>query len=360
MSHRIWSASARRSPARFKTSSTRCFLGAVASFAGGAISRRRSCERLLRGFSALYARAGAGVGERVHRPGCAHRPAGANDCERGHENPWPGHLRRASEDGGVPAAPRTRRRAGRGARNWDAGPYRSERSAAFIFFSPGGFALETPYLSRDDRVFSVTENPVRKDWVFGLPLIAATTWKGALRNACLIEAREAVDRLFGPEPPKNSQGDEPAAALHEGRICTFTSFFTQIATEIVNPHDRVRRIGKNPIRIECVPRGARSRLALLYLALPRDERSRSLTLPDFRKQVAGDLIAVARCVRGAMRDYGVSAKKSSGYGAATDALVGERGIIEVAGLDGGPASFAKFSELIERAEALAARIQGSA
>ncbi|WP_049961485.1 hypothetical protein [Pseudacidobacterium ailaaui] len=228
------------------------------------------------------------------------------------------------------------------------------------FFLRADFALETPYLSRDDRVFSVTENPVRKDWVFGLPLIAATTWKGALRNACLIEAREAVDRLFGPEPPKNSRGDEPAAALHEGRICTFTSFFTQIATEIVNPHDRVRRIGKNPIRIECVPRGARSRLALLYLALPRDERPRSLTLPDFRKQVAGDLIAVARCVRGAMRDYGVSAKKSSGYGAATDALVGERGIIEVAGLDGGPASFAKFSELIERAEALAARIQGSA
>jgi CRISPR-associated protein Cmr2 len=225
------------------------------------------------------------------------------------------------------------------------------------FFLRVDFALETPYLSRDDRAFSVTENPVRKDWVFGLPLIAATTWKGALRNACLLEAREAVDRLFGPEPPKNSRGEESAAALHEGRICTFTSFFTQIATEIVNPHDRVRRIGKNPIRIECVPRGARSRLALLYLALPRDERSRSLTLPDFRKQVAGDLIAVARCVRGAMRDYGVSAKKSSGYGAAADALVGERGIIEVAGLDGGPAGFAKFSEVVGKAEGLAARIQ---
>jgi hypothetical protein len=60
-----------------------------------------------------------------------------------------------------------------------------------------------------------------------------------------------------------------------------------------------------------------------------------------------------------MRDYGVSAKKSSGYGAAADTLVGERGIIEVAGLDGGSARFAKFSELIGRAEGLAARIQES-
>ena len=227
------------------------------------------------------------------------------------------------------------------------------------FFLRADFALETPYLSRDDRAFSVTENPVRKDWVFGLPLIAATTWKGALRNACLLEARKAVDRLFGSEPPKNSRSEESPSSQHEGRICAFTSFFTQIATEIVNPHDRVRRIGKNPIRIECVPRGARSRLALLYLAIPRDDESRRLTPVEFRKQVADDLIAVAGCVRGAMRDYGVSAKKSSGYGAAADALVGERGIIEVAGLDGGPASFAKFSELVERAEGLAARIKES-
>ncbi|HWB87548.1 MAG TPA: RAMP superfamily CRISPR-associated protein [Bryobacteraceae bacterium] len=228
------------------------------------------------------------------------------------------------------------------------------------FFLRADFALETPYLSRDDRVFSVTENPVRKDWVFGVPLIAGTTWKGALRNACLLEARGAVNRLFGPEPPRDATDEEARASLHEGRICTFTSFFSQIAMEIVNPHDRVRRIGKNPIRIECVPKGARSRLALLYLAVPRDNDSRSLSPAEFRKQVADDLIALARSVCGAIRDYGVSAKKSSGYGAVADALVGERGIIEVGRLEGGPARFAKFSELVGEAQKLAARIQESA
>jgi CRISPR-associated protein Cmr2 len=227
------------------------------------------------------------------------------------------------------------------------------------FLLRADFALETPYLSRDDRVFSVTENPVRKDWVFGLPVIAGTTWKGALRNACLLEDPDAVDRLFGPEPPKNAADEESRGSLHGGRICAFSSFFNQIATEIINPHDRVRRIGKNPIRIECVPKGSRSRLALLYLAVPRDEQSRSLSPPEFRKQVAGDLIAVARSLCGAMRDYGVSAKKSSGYGAAADTLVGERGIIEFAGLEGGPVRFAKFSDLVGAAEQLAARIQES-
>jgi CRISPR-associated protein Cmr2 len=228
------------------------------------------------------------------------------------------------------------------------------------FFVRTDFALETPYLSRDDRTFSVTENPVRKDWVFGLPLVAATTWKGALRNACLLEAPEAVDRLFGPEPAEDRESEDGKASLHEGRICTFNSFFTQIATEIVNPHDRVRRIGKNPIRIECVPKGARSCVALLYLAVPRDAASRTLSPGAFRAQIADDLVAVAQCVRGVMRDYGFSAKKSSGYGAAADVLAGDRGVIEVAGVDGGRATFSKFSEIGGVARQLAVSIRGSA
>lgn len=228
------------------------------------------------------------------------------------------------------------------------------------FFVRADFTLETPYLSRDDRAFSVTENPVRKDWVFGLPLVAATTWKGTLRNACLLEDPTAVDRLFGPESAENWEGDDAQASLHEGRVYAFASFFTQIDTEIVNPHDRIRRVGKNPIRIECAPKGARSRLAFLYLAIPRDAASRTLSSAEFREQIANDLITVTRCVRGAMRDYGFSAKKSSGYGAAADALTGERGIIEIAGVDGGRTMFEKFSEICSKAESLAAIIRESA
>ncbi len=228
----------------------------------------------------------------------------------------------------------------------------------FSFFLRADFTLETPYLSRDDRVFSVTENPVRKDWVFRLPLIASTTWKGALRNACLMQAPNSVGRLFGPEPSRHSQEEQGRTPLHEGRVCTFPSFFSQIASEIINPHDRKRRVGKNPIRMECVPRGARSRLALLYLAIPRDDASWKLSQCQLREQIADDLVTTANCVRSAMREYGFSAKKSSGYGAAADGLSGEGGLIEIGGLGTG-VTFSKFSEIRTSAEALAAKIRGS-
>jgi CRISPR-associated protein Cmr2 len=227
------------------------------------------------------------------------------------------------------------------------------------FFVRADFTLDTPYLSRDDRIFSVTENPVRKEWVFGLPLLASTTWKGVLRNACMLQAPDAVDRLFGPEPPENEEKRETRETLHEGRVCAFPTFFSQIASEIINPHDRRRRIGKNPIRIECVPKGASGRFTLLYLAIPRDAASKELSERQFREQVAGDLVTVTSCVRAAMRDYGFSAKKSSGYGTAADGLRGERGLIEVGGFDEGRATFSKFSEIGSAAELLATKIRGS-
>lgn len=230
----------------------------------------------------------------------------------------------------------------------------------YSFFLRADFSLETAYLSRDDRVFSVTENPVRKDWVFGLPVIASTTWKGALRNACLLRAPQAVNRLFGPEPQREREADEQQSHLYEGRVCTFPSFFTKVGSEMINPHDRRKRIGKNPIRIECVPKGAHGRLALLYVALPRDPASGQFSTEEFREQVAGDLAIVAECVQAMTREYGFSTKKSSGYGTAADSLATEGGLIEVAALENGLTSFAKFSQIEDRAKAVAAKIRKGA
>lgn len=49
------------------------------------------------------------------------------------------------------------------------------------------FELLTWY-SKDDRVFHVLDNPVRKDRVFGMPFMAAASWKGMLRWACRMQA----------------------------------------------------------------------------------------------------------------------------------------------------------------------------
>ncbi|GIX47782.1 MAG: hypothetical protein KatS3mg131_1993 [Candidatus Tectimicrobiota bacterium] len=75
------------------------------------------------------------------------------------------------------------------------------------------FTLRKPYLSKDDTDFYILDNPVRKEWVFQVPYIAPSQWKGALRAAMRRRRgytsweQEAQDeqmiRLFG-----NVKGEE--------------------------------------------------------------------------------------------------------------------------------------------------------
>ncbi|HDQ71100.1 MAG TPA: hypothetical protein ENN19_03270 [Chloroflexi bacterium] len=63
------------------------------------------------------------------------------------------------------------------------------------------FTLRKPYLSRDDTDWHILDNPVRKEKVFGLPMVAPTGWKGALRAAM---TRALASGLVEDEQDKES------------------------------------------------------------------------------------------------------------------------------------------------------------
>ncbi|RLB37493.1 MAG: CRISPR-associated protein [Deltaproteobacteria bacterium] len=212
------------------------------------------------------------------------------------------------------------------------------------------FTLRKPYLSKDDVDFYIIDNPVKKEWVFKVPYVASSQWKGALRAAMVrelveeqLEPEEFAKRryrlvlLFGDE-----KGEEPGsikglaeyldrmggqeAAQHfrkmvrehfgvpddkpmphfRGRLHFYPTFFDRIGLEAINPHPRDTGAGKNPLYFECVPAGTSGIFTLLYVPLdagPKDEAT-----ADFK--------AVARGVRAMLTTYGFGAKTSSGYGVA--------------------------------------------
>jgi len=251
------------------------------------------------------------------------------------------------------------------------------------------FTLARPYLSRDDDAFYIIDNPVRKDKVFKVPLVAPTSWKGALRASAtrglldewrgllpdsppqgkaerkalldpLCESRARRVMIFGNEKKKDAdylnrwlvsrlyrpQPDQDGKTRHrylhrrakalgrcfeaylvseayrtervegrQGRLFCFPTFFDRIGLEIINPHDRERRVGKNPILFECVPAGASGEFRLLYV--PYDLSSQ--VTPDeavLRGQVREHLPLVAQAVADTLAVYGFGAKTSSGYGTA--------------------------------------------
>ncbi|PXF59760.1 MAG: hypothetical protein C4B59_10680 [Candidatus Methanogaster sp.] len=227
------------------------------------------------------------------------------------------------------------------------------------------FKLQKPYLSKDDTDFYILDNPVRKEWVFQVPYIAPSQWKGALRAAMvrqLVEEsgslsdeefailRFRLTLLFGDE-----KGEEPGVIKdlakyldgaksteashryrqevrkhfptkddesesfphHAGNLHFYTTYFTKISMEVINPHDRETGAGTLPIYFESVPAGADGVFTLLYVPVDcigiKDDA-------ETEKQSAEMLCLVAEGVEAMLAEYGFGAKTSSGFGTAGDGV----------------------------------------
>lgn len=116
------------------------------------------------------------------------------------------------------------------------------------------FKLETPWYSRDDRRFHVLDNPVRKDRVFGVPFMAAASWKGLLRWACRMRAgllehlASQGGKLAGWDEPEwivhllgNEKGE--GESFQRGALAFYPTWFDRLGFEVINPHSRRTRAG---------------------------------------------------------------------------------------------------------------------
>ena len=180
------------------------------------------------------------------------------------------------------------------------------------------FEFLTPWYSKDDRIFHVMDNPVRKDRVFGVPFMAASSWKGMLRWACrmqeglldFLKAGKSFEKewedpdwilhLFG-----NEKGEEEN--FRQGALVFYPTWFDKIGFEVINPHSRERRAGTQPIYYEVVLPGAKGTLSLLYAPWPGMK-------PEVKpEEVLSNLLEAIEVL---LTAYGISAKRTVGWGAA--------------------------------------------
>jgi CRISPR-associated protein Cmr2 len=182
------------------------------------------------------------------------------------------------------------------------------------------FELLQPWYSKDDRPFHVLDNPVRKDRVFGVPYMSAASWKGLLRWACRMEAglREHLEqhegKMEGWKDPDwvvhffgNEKGEE--ANFRQGALAFYPSWFDKIGFEVINPHSRAKRAGRQPIFYEVVPAGTRGVLRMLYApvgGVPRLSIGDQIWMLQSLVSAVNSLVTV----------YGFSAKRTAGWGIA--------------------------------------------
>jgi len=182
------------------------------------------------------------------------------------------------------------------------------------FYIQFKFKLLKPYISRDDNAFYIVDNAIVREKVFHLPMVRSTAWKGSLCHALWQSGYqnkdEQINRMFG------TANDEQPEKGNSGRLYFYPSFFTQTGMEVINPHDRKTRVGKNPILIESVPIGAGATFTLLYTPLDRIDKDDDET----SRQVIADIKLLAEGLQALFTVYGFGAKTSSGFGLANDVV----------------------------------------
>jgi CRISPR-associated protein Cmr2 len=207
------------------------------------------------------------------------------------------------------------------------------------------FRLQKPYLSKNERDFYILDNPLRKEKIFQMPMVAATGWKGALRAALwqlgYKEDHEVILRLFG-NPRRSEEGQA-------GRLYFYATFFDKISLEVINPHNRATGVGeRGPILMECVPQETTGDLVMLYVPFGPIEQSED----ERCAEVAQDLAVLTEGIQAMLTTYGFGAKTSSGFGTVEDRLAGKGTLALRAELTDLAASTGAASEPEQRAPGL--------
>lgn len=230
------------------------------------------------------------------------------------------------------------------------------------------FRLAKNFLSRDDSAFYPIDNPVRKEKVFKIPMMAGSSWKGNLRSSAVdellgltgrdqaIERRLKLAALFGDEKGSDDEEgahknlrafldrflgekfgagavqefeskyreqfgdaeDEREEGRHKGRIRCLSTFFDAIETDVINPRSRKTRAGTLPIPMEVVPPGARGRFTAIYFPFDLLGEEHQTILSEEQ----GDWELLGRALYRMFRISGFGAKKSSGCGKAEEPISG--------------------------------------
>ena len=174
------------------------------------------------------------------------------------------------------------------------------------FFLSIEFTLKKPFISRDDEEFYIIDNPISKEKVFKIPYIRASSWKGNLRWVTRKIFNDIIDdkkeiQLFG-----NKKTEE--IKFKRGRLQFYPTFFDRIGLDIINPHDRKTKAGTVPIYFEIVPEKTQGEFSLLYVPFDLIGEDEAIVMKE-------DLLLICNALKLLFEEYGISAKRTSGYGA---------------------------------------------
>jgi len=121
--------------------------------------------------------------------------------------------------------------------------------------------------------------------------------------------RDIIKRCLTKKLTKSQEELPLELRTHRGRVIFYPTYFDKLSLEVINPHDRRKRAGTQPIHYEVVPKGTIGIFQLIYV--PFDGMLK--TEKDLRKEVKEDLKNLIEAIK-ILADKGIGAKTKLGWG----------------------------------------------
>ena len=96
---------------------------------------------------------------------------------------------------------------------------------------------------------------------------------------------------------------------HRGRAIFYPTYFDRLSLEVINPHDRRRRAGTQPIYYEVVPKETEGIFQLVYIPFDGILKSGEELKKEVKKDLNNLLTAIEK-----LQDLGIGAKTKLGWG----------------------------------------------
>ncbi|MDK2815336.1 MAG: CRISPR-associated protein Cmr2, partial [Thermoanaerobacter sp.] len=96
---------------------------------------------------------------------------------------------------------------------------------------------------------------------------------------------------------------------HKGRAIFYPTYFDRLSLEVINPHDRRKRAGIQPIYYEVVPEGTEGFLQIIYIPFDGILKENEVLKSEAEKDLENLLLAIEK-----VSQIGIGAKTKLGWG----------------------------------------------
>lgn len=119
--------------------------------------------------------------------------------------------------------------------------------------------------------------------------------------------KQLIDEIIKKQ---NEQKVKNIFSVNKGRAIFYPTYFNKINYEVINPHDREKRVGINPIFYEVVPKGAIGIFQLIYI--PHN----GILLEEnvLKSEMESDKEFIGKILKEALENVGIGAKTKLGWG----------------------------------------------